>query len=729
MKSGICKFALTCVSLFAVFAVAGCRQPGADPVPVERLEIVLNGSSSIEVGESRTLGVNVFPPEASGYELEWTVSPARRATVDHCGTVTATAGEDAKDTGDIIVTVTVVGSRIYNRASLSVVLPGEGPGDEEPGDNDEEPGDGDEEPGDDNGTPSDGDEEPDNGAPPGGGSDNEAPGGGALFDVRAGAWFETVFAYWSGIPGASYNIYVSLAGMDDWRWVNNPRANTVSVPTAPPATGQQWTNDHSPLARVVDSASNRWRVDVPGLAANAGQRYDIRLVELVGGNPTGRYDIVTGLRPPPFDRQGFAFSATSPFRQTTGAYNPDGTLRDDAVVIYITAQNPNGFANPWNSNTGFAGNALFNSSRMPNRGMNTGQVTSLRDATPLVIRVIGTIPRSAAGRDMVPVMRTSNVTIEGIGPNAELNGFGLAINRSSNMVVRNLTFRNHSDDGIDVRGDGDNPANRNNPYHGPFPSLDEAAGDIVNNVVSFNTWITHNRFIVDNQNADGHIDTHRTTYFTISWNVFTANGRGGLSGNNDTNPHFRATYHNNHYVGTIQRSPRLRASETHVFNNFFEGRLTGASTYKVGAGHRANVIAEGNYFYRTNTPFAISGQGQAVRGSGGNPNFFTADQQGFIITTETTRANHGAATHQWLEDRVFDLAATLVPNEFVDVINYDPRVDQGFPVIGNTRGPGGAFRWTEYASPAAWPMPVNVTGAGEARARVLEYAGPMRPMP
>jgi len=137
MKNVFFKLARLCAVLLAAFAIAGCGQPDGIPVSVERLEIILNGSSGIEVGQSRTLGVEVFPSGASGYDLVWTVSPERRATVDGFGTLTA-----GDETGGIVVTVAVAGTQIRDRANLTISRPGEYPGTDDetpdPGEDDEE---------------------------------------------------------------------------------------------------------------------------------------------------------------------------------------------------------------------------------------------------------------------------------------------------------------------------------------------------------------------------------------------------------------------------------------------------------------------------------------------------------------------------------------------------------------------------------------------------------------
>lgn len=54
----------------------------------------------------------------------------------------------------------------------------------------------------------------------------------------------------------------------------------------------------------------------------------------------------------------------------------------------------------------------------------------------------------------------------------------------------------------------------------------------------------------------------------------------------------------NHYFNSIQRSPRVRFGEVHVFNNFFEGVSSGSEkiTYYFGMGINSTILSERNAF-------------------------------------------------------------------------------------------------------------------------------------
>jgi len=511
--------------------------------------------------------------------------------------------------------------------------------------------------------------------------------------ATGGAWLESAYAYWTGVVGASYNVYVRSGGA--WTWVNNP---------AQPVVGQSvWTNDHSPLVRIVDATTNQWRVDVPGLRARVV--HELRIVEI----ETGREAIVTDLVPSAFDRQGFAFDPTSPWGTTTGAYNTDGTLRNDAVVIYVTAENVNTFTTPWGT-TGIGGaNGLFHENNVRNRtGANVG---SMIDATPVAIRLIGDVPTPATVRtgNMIRVARSANLTFEGIGTDAIISGWGLNI-MSSNVVVRNLTFIGYPDDAINLEGWAGTT--------GQWPTIGAgllAPSSPTGNRVSTNIWITQNTFI-DNNSGDGAIDaSNNSSYFTIGWNRVYDGGRLANLGTTQNNIRFRGTVHSNFVSNNHSRVPRVRWGQVHFYNNVIDG----ASLYAIGAGHHASIIAEGNYFIRANAPMMISNQGAAVSRPGNSNNVFTGDYPGYLITTLTGPTNHAGNPRG--TNAIFNLAASLKPNEFVNITTFDPILDQGLPAPTNLRN----AQPFQYFNPRTSGVPVNVTTAREALNIVPLQAGAM----
>ncbi|WP_437808843.1 pectate lyase family protein [Sorangium sp. So ce1078] len=206
------------------------------------------------------------------------------------------------------------------------------------------------------------------------------------------------------------------------------------------------------------------------------------------------------------------------------------------------------------------------------------------DHTPRVIRVSGTI---AGPGDVEMLDVGSNKTIIGLGTSATIDGFGFDINgwtpdlvaahgvtcdpdkaslftHVSNVIIRNLTFTSSTDDSINVQ------------------------------CYSHHVWVDHNTFY---KSYDGSVDVKRgSDWVTISWNHFVETDKTMLLGHDDSNGpqdtgRLHVTYHHNWLDHTVQRNPRVRFGQAHVFNNF----ANELGDYFIGLGTGASVHAEGNY--------------------------------------------------------------------------------------------------------------------------------------
>ncbi|MEV0730307.1 cellulose binding domain-containing protein [Polymorphospora sp. NPDC050346] len=182
-----------------------------------------------------------------------------------------------------------------------------------------------------------------------------------------------------------------------------------------------------------------------------------------------------------------------------------------------------------------------------------------------VIRVSGTI--SCTG--MLNVR--SNKTIVG-NAGATIVGCGLNISGSTNVIVRNLTFRGWNDDAINIQA-------------------------------SSRVWIDH---LTLSNGADGAIDIKEgSDYVTVSWNRIFDHHKALLLGHDDDNGaqdrgKLRVTYHHNWFDGTVTRNPMVRfGNPVHVFNNYYDG----VASYGVRSLLGAGVLVEGNYFENTKDPF------------------------------------------------------------------------------------------------------------------------------
>ena len=209
---------------------------------------------------------------------------------------------------------------------------------------------------------------------------------------------------------------------------------------------------------------------------------------------------------------------------------------------------------------------------------------------PLTICVSGTITLPAGMYDVA-----SNKSIVGVGATAGITGGGFNIGLPAstattlpadavrNVIIQNLTFRNASDDSINVQ------------------------------MFSHHVWIDHNDL---SRGYDGLIDIKRgSSYVTVSWNHTHHHTKNMLLGHDDKNGaqdtgRLKVSYHHNWFDATPQRNPRVRFGEpVHVYNNyFFYTTDTG-----VACQNNAGCLVEGNYFENVEEPVTNTYAGPAGR--------------------------------------------------------------------------------------------------------------------
>jgi pectate lyase len=179
----------------------------------------------------------------------------------------------------------------------------------------------------------------------------------------------------------------------------------------------------------------------------------------------------------------------------------------------------------------------------------------------------------------------SNTTLEGMGATATING-GISIDGKSNIILRNFRLNASSsgagDDGINIQG-------------------------------SSRIWIDHLEVYDAN---DGNMDiTNGSDYITVSWTKFRYSGTGDhnfsnlIASSDDDDGNYRITFHHNWWAtNAMERMPRVRFGQVHVFNNYYG---TGTNTnlnndHCVRAGYQSDVRVESNYFDRVRTPHEVA---------------------------------------------------------------------------------------------------------------------------
>lgn len=208
--------------------------------------------------------------------------------------------------------------------------------------------------------------------------------------------------------------------------------------------------------------------------------------------------------------------------------------------------------------TGFAGTATADQPRGTTGGTGGRTVIASDPAElaafaampePLTILVDGSLQVEPYG-SVIKV--AGDKTIAGVGPQAELVGGGLFLDRVENVIVRNLTFRDSY-----VAGDWDGKFADNN-------------NDGIRIDTSSHVWIDHSEFA---RLGDGLVDVRKdSTAVTLSWNVFRDHNKAvgvGWTPNVVTT----LTMHHNWFSNTYQRNASIdNVAAGHLYNNFLQGQ-------------------------------------------------------------------------------------------------------------------------------------------------------------
>ncbi|HEV7607870.1 MAG TPA: InlB B-repeat-containing protein [Steroidobacteraceae bacterium] len=553
-------------------------------------------------------------------------------------------------------------------------------------------------------------------------STSVAVANGVAIAPESGTWFESAFATWAGTAGG-YRAFVRTRGAYDWR--NDSAIQGWLV---------DWEEADAELVRKVDPARNTWRVDIPGLPRG---EYEIQIRAADG---VAVQHTFTGLQTASYPRNGAAFvpsnQAISDFPGTNnfapngavGGYLPDGRVDPSAIIVYATRENM--------------------ATTLPSNLFSTGRGATANARTPLVVRILGTIGsfetvaanKAGSGSIVPPGVNDSrmlsigsgngNVTVEGIGPDAIIFGWGITTAGAHNVEFRNLRLDQWYDDAIYIDGGGTGTR-------------------------SSNTWVHNNTFGYgqnkhlalgmdpDQAKGDGAVDiSNQPRNYTVDYNVFAGSSKAMLIGGGTTaiSNHY-GTVHHNWFHGSEERTPRVRNGRIHVFNNLYQdiqghpyhNQLLARNTgYGIGAGHNATIWAEGNVFDHVNFPFLRSRQGHA-RGhqvinyepgpnesatANAGYNHFFGDAPGFIVSREVVTdgdfpANVAAfrRTTDYLPgltdvglQALREAALTLEPNVLDDSSRtyFDPDLDIGIVVAaGSTTtnpamstSPAAQFDWS-----------------------------------
>ena len=372
---------------------------------------------------------------------------------------------------------------------------------------------------------------------------------------KSGGWFEAAYMTIDKVAGATnYEGYYRLYGTS------------------------AWTKADKELVRLYPDYV---RFDMVGLKAG---NYDLKIVPNSGSEV-----VASNLTVVAHDRNGFAHYNRT---EGVGGYKNDGTPKDPNRIIYVTGNNAKTVEC----------NIMVDKTDTKKVGLQAilAALEKGTETRPLIIRIVGTVKKedldaigsSAEGLQIKGKSGTTpmNLTIEGIGDDATIHGFGFLIRNCNSLEVRNFASMICMDDCMSL--DTDNHYvwihNMDFFYGGTGGAADQAKGD-------------------------GTVDIKgKSSHVTVSYNHFFDSGKCSLGGMKSEDTSCWMTYHHNWFDHSDSRHPRIRTAFYHCYNNYYDG----VSKYGVGVTSGGSSFVESNYFRNTKYPMLASKQGTDAEGDG-----------------------------------------------------------------------------------------------------------------
>ncbi len=370
-------------------------------------------------------------------------------------------------------------------------------------------------------------------------------------------WFETVYAEWTNDSQYdSYNVYY--------------RASDAT----------EFTQIDAALVRNYDTYG---RADVLGLKAGD---YVMKIVPVSNDAEVESAAVTTSaLTATAHNREGFAHFGIS---AGIGAYNNDGTLKSGAKVFYVTKKTASTIST----------SVQTSSSKYTTCEGIQAIIAAYQkgyDATPIAFRIVGTVTdedvdylgSSSEGLQLKgsSEYQEMNITIEGVGDDAFINGFGFLLRQVSSVEIRNIGVRTLMDDDISLDTKNSHIWIHNcDLFYGASGSGDHAKGD-------------------------GALDIKgNSQYITVAYNHFWDTGKSSMCGmTSESEPNY-ITYHHNWFDHSDSRHARIRTMSVHMYNNYYDG----IAKYGAGSTMASSVFMEANYFRNCKFPMLTSMQGSDV---------------------------------------------------------------------------------------------------------------------
>ena len=407
------------------------------------------------------------------------------------------------------------------------------------------------------------------------------------------------------------------------------------------STDSSYTQIDKQLVRLVAGVG---RVDMVGLAAGT---YTIKLVNSADSTVVSETSNLTVTAD---DRSGYAHFG---YTDGVGAYNDDGTLKNEAKVVYVTDATKNNVdedgdgqgdgntlaqilkaatgANPvvvriigrisaatWHA---IATQGYSEATTSTIKGLND-QYLALQDynQTDIIGGGFNSLDESTYSKlegltnkikydsskkefdsyyNMLDIDGARNVTVEGIGEDAEIYQWGLTWKRSNSIEVKNITFTNYPEDACSFEG---NKITVNATATSYDASTIGYSNYWVHNCTfnrGNNVWDVSSEH--DKGDGDGATDFKYCKDVTLSYCHYVDTHKTGLIGGSSGDVTANMTFHHNWYENCKSRMPYARQANIHAYNNYYD--CSTGTTMQIYAG--AYAFIENCYFKNDNKTFDV----------------------------------------------------------------------------------------------------------------------------
>ncbi len=258
-----------------------------------------------------------------------------------------------------------------------------------------------------------------------------------------------------------------------------------------------------------------------------------------------------------------------------------------------------------------------------------------------------------------------------------------------NIIIQNIDFWDaHGSTEEDTKHNADSKASADSLIleSNSSSTTTDSNGHITYNYVPKNIWIDHCKFsdgtcddLKRNFNHDGSLDMKAGQYVTVSYCEFTNHDKVTLLAPSEkyVAPQQRQiTFHHNYYHGAIQRMPRSRGCQVHIYNNYYNDiGVSGNGGYSLGPGIGSQFIVENNYFGRHQTSTIL----KYFDNSGDDPSAATFSRLYYNGNNDTFSSTNMAKDKL---EKASDVTAHLTDTKpWTISYTYEPELNSGLPTL------------------------------------------------